>query len=445
MAFTPPWQAPDEPRHFQYVRLMLDLGRIPLAEDVRAAVQLQGEVYRSLQSQRYWQIRDRQPNPAGDENEVYAVEQAIRGRGLVAAVGQPPLYYGLAALLLWPFRSASILSQLYILRSLSVLLSVGAVWATFLAAGWLSPADPAGRWPPALFVALLPMHGFMSAVANNDALADFASATTFAALAWVCFRGWSTGRGLLLGVPLMVALCTKRTTAFLVPLLLVSLVLMAWPRLVTRRSGFVVGRRAISRVVLLAVLGAVLAAIGFSVLMLKPPVVAHWLGQISAAEGRPLSAMSAAYSAPPLERYGLFTLLGFASFWANFGWMNVPLDVGWYALLAAMTLIAGLGWLRFGARIRAGDRPLSTFWAICSLAVTLVVLQTGASMVLRNQPPQGRYLFPGIAPIGICFVTGLLEWIPPQHRSLARAVFVAWWGIFNLIGVLGYALPAFYG
>ena len=68
-----------------------------------------------------------------------------------------------------------------------------------------------------------------------------------------------------------------------------------------------------------------------------------------------------------------------------------------------------------------------------------------SSMLSRQRPPQGRYLFPALVPISLCFTWGVFEWVPRRYHRLSVGLGLGWWVALDLIGVFGYALPYFYG
>lgn len=410
-ALTPPWQAPDEPRHYLYARLIHDLGRVPTASDARAASDVQLELVHALQATEYWQIRGRQPAPVGDEPSV--VQRAIREGGLRPALNHPPLPYAIGALLLRPLSGQPVLGQMYALRALSVLLSVVAAAVAYRLCAMLLPDDPAAWWAAGLFVALLPMQAFVAGSVNNDPPAQLLASFALLALARLVEAGWSWRRGVSFALATGLALACKDTALFLLPLGLTALPLMP-----TRRPGALVGG-GLRRLAVGALAVAVLVGV----------VLVSWRGITAWAW---------------TGRFGQHLLLTFASFWANFGWMNVPLDVGWYVVLASLTLVASAGWLAAGARLRAGASERARLWALYTLAVVWIVLQAVAVTVARQEPAQGRYLFPALAPIAVCWVAGMLRWVPKRFHRAAALGLVAWWVAFDLIALLGYALPRLY-
>jgi hypothetical protein len=221
----PPWQAPDEPRLFEYVALTATLGRIPTAND--RDLELEQAITGSLERHNFWQWVGRSaPSGLQNLNEVGAYVPMPRQVG-----GDPPLYFALAALALRPALGWPIEQQLYLLRLLNVLLLPGVVWFA-----WNMFRDPhrgqAQRPAPTplivvapalcIFIALHPMFIAASAQVGNDGLANLVGA----ALCWailgqvgqpLTFRGM-----LLIGGLLLVGLFTKRTLAPFV------LVVMIW-------------------------------------------------------------------------------------------------------------------------------------------------------------------------------------------------------------------------
>ena len=436
----PPWQAPDEPQHYQMVRLIMELKRLPSDDDARLAGDLRHSVLQSLRDNHFWELRHRRSPP--DVREATASE-LLSEEKLGAAVGHPPLYYALASLVLSPLRSSSILTHLYILRALSVLMSLVTVWAVYTVAVWLSPQDRTRAWAAGFFVAFLPMHSFMAGALNNDALAQMLSTVVVVLLAWTCFRGLPLARVGGLIIVLSLSLLTKRTTLFLVPLMLVVLSAAGAQLVAPLRSDIkrCVGPKMKSGLILPVTILVVVLAL----MLLYDGSARHWwdipvqLSQMFESEH---------YTSGALARYPGFVLLGFASFWANFSWLTVPLDVGWYVVLAVLSLASFLGGLRGAWRVwhdRPGDASRRCVWRILGLAILLVLAQSLVSMLSRQIPPQGRYLFPALVPIALCFTWGVFEWVPQRNRRMLLGLWMAWWIAFDLIGVVGYVLPYFYG
>ena len=100
------------------------------------------------------------------------------------------------------------------------------------------------------------------------------------------------------------------------------------------------------------------------------------------------------------QRYPLYATLLFPGFWGNFGWLQAPLPVWVYGLLA-VTCLAGL----VGALMVLRDRSdlLRGVTASWLAAAALMLALALVPMIGRDWQPQGRYLFGALVPI-----TGLL-------------------------------------
>ncbi|MEZ4518983.1 MAG: glycosyltransferase family 39 protein [Chloroflexota bacterium] len=140
--YTPDWQAPDEPAHYNYVRQLAG-GALPLMEP-------------------------------GDYDQAYI--EAIVGSRFDPALSvdrltyedwQPPLYYALQT----PVYQLSGGSPLA-LRLFSVLLGAGVVVLTYFIGRALFPDREWLGLGAAVFVAFLPQHLAVLSSVNNDSLAE---------------------------------------------------------------------------------------------------------------------------------------------------------------------------------------------------------------------------------------------------------------------------------
>lgn len=161
-----------------------------------------------------------------------------------------------------------------------------------------------------------------------------------------------------------------------------------------------------------------------------------------------------------LRRFGLYAALLFPGFWGNFGWLQRPLPLAIYVLLALVCLaaIAGLiqRWRRspasrltsshpgqpdhlvvgpsspegseatvIGPGVRAG--VIQASWL---LATAFILVQTLLPMLGRTWQPQGRYLFPALFPLAGLLLIGLGYWWC-RAKMTPRAALVA------IIAVIG--------
>ena len=155
----PPWQHYDEPNHFEIVWWVAAHGRFPVQGDSDPAFNTR--VVESMV-----------------ENDFYAhmgflpdLSQPVQRMPGISQVDEPPLYYYLAAIPVMLLSSASVETQLYGARVVSLLLFLLTVLAGWGIACELFPAGHFLRWLLPLSVALLPALVDIMTAVNNDAAA----------------------------------------------------------------------------------------------------------------------------------------------------------------------------------------------------------------------------------------------------------------------------------
>ena len=142
-----------------------------------------------------------------------------------------------------------------------------------------------------------------------------------------------------------------------------------------------------------------------------------------------------------LRRYGLYSLLTFAGFWGNFGWLQRHLPVWVYAVLAAICLLAAAGLLRFLRRTSAEPSSISRgIIGVWLLAVALAAGQVFLPMLGRSWQPQGRYFFPALLPIAGLLLVGLDAWLNFTVRPHRWILFLGGLAAFDIICLLRAAL-----
>ncbi len=158
------------------------------------------------------------------------------------------------------------------------------------------------------------------------------------------------------------------------------------------------------------------------------------------------------YDLASLERYLLYVLLTFAGFWANFGWLTLPLHPFWYALLALLTVTSAAGLVSWSVGMLkqrrqnhdwppdSRDRTLLLFVA----GLVLILIQTFLPTIGSPWQPQGRYLFPALVIIATLFTFGVRRLMrTADWRPLAGA-YVACFALFDALCLLCYIVPHYY-
>ena len=411
----PPWQAPDEPGHFEHSYLLSRQWHV--LGPVRPDPAFELNLIASLYANRYW---DYVPHAQPDQMPLRLADlNTFAGRS--RTLDRPSLSYVPYALALLPVEHQDIDLQLRLLRLLSACSLPLLVWLAWRAASLLFPEDAGPAIVAAALVALIPQHAYIQASVNDGNLADIASGAFFLVLTSSAVSGLHWRSGLALAALCLAALLCKNTTMFLVPTVAVAALLL-------------VARRGFSRRDALLASGALLAvaAIGSRF----APRLAQW--RSVSLTWRTLIAPGS-YDGQRLAHYWGGIVATFESFWGRFGWMNVRMDGGVYlgiAIICGGVALTGVVRMAWGTL----PRPRS---AVSLLLNGLAILFSSAfilgTFVIYYDPAglfsQGRYLFPVMLPIA---VTTAYASSASLHSRLGRGIVVA--VLLALLVLASYAL-----
>ncbi len=387
---TPPWQVPDEPAHYNVIRILAEERRLPVLEmgDFPAGY------LETLKAQRF-----------PPEMPIDPIRYESH---------QPPLYY-LLAVPLFVLTGGALVP----LRLFSLVLGAGVILLAYAAVRGLFPHRPLLAWGTAAFVAFLPQHVAMMAGVNNDSLAEL----ILAAVVWqlILFVQAESGhqmerRAILLGGLIGLGLVTKTTDYLALPLAALALGLR-W-----RRGGAGCGRLALlifGPALLIGLPWWVRNAVTYGGLDLLGLGRHNWV-----VVGQPrTSEWLAAYGAAEVARR--FAQTTFQSFWGQFGWMGVVLDQRIYAGLGLLSGLIALGWgLRLADR-RVTFTPGQRDGLILLAGLVLFTLASYLWYNLTFVQHQGRYLFPALIPIGLGVTVGLRRVFQPDGARLAAVLLLA--------------------
>ncbi len=410
--YTPAWQAPDEPAHYNYVQYLAEQHRFPILKpgDYPAAY------LEEIKAARF-----------PPEMSITPIRYEFH---------QPPLYYLLAV----PVSRLSG-GALLPLRLLSV--AMGAL--LLLVVHWivqaLVPSRPSLATGATAFVAFLPMHLAMTAAANNDTLAELLLAT----ILLLCIRylrleaspsrpGEATRLLILLGVTTGLALVTKSSIYVTLPLVLLAI---AVKRLWIEEDSLAGAVRACLVYLVPAItLGlpwwlrnlALYGDADFLGLVRHEQVVA---GQLRTAE------FVAEHGLGLLTRDFLMT--SFRSFWGQFGWMGVLLDVRIYQALVILSVLALAGFLFWTVRTWRRRAAFPKWqWAACGLLVASGLFTLASYLWYNTQfvQHQGRYLFPALVPISLVAALGWREALRRDQALPLACLLLAALALLKLSGLL---------
>ncbi|MDQ4040583.1 MAG: DUF2142 domain-containing protein [Actinomycetota bacterium] len=409
---TPPFQAPDEIDHINYVQFVAEWRDIPggpprqpqtYSDELAVAV---GVMPWTVEGKPRWDPR------AGRRARDRVVEDDLgrrpSGSGGVANTN-PPLYYVLDAV---PYELASgtnFYDRVYAMRLLSALLAALTVAFIFL---FVREVLPRPRWAApvgALAVAFQPMFGFMSGGVNNDNALYACSAVLIYLVARILRRGLTPALGLALGLTAVAGLLAKMSFAGLLPGAAAAVLVALWRAAPQQR------RRAL---VATAAAGLTLA-IGFGAWIVVSDVVFGRSAEVNTA-GYTSEAVVSRTSVrghlsyvwqaflprlPGMQEFpalkGNFPLWDsyFQGFVGRFGWwlFGFPMWVNWLALyfyLGVLSL-AGVTLFRFRAALRRRWPELVCFLLMAAGFAVLVEVAAYRFQALNNTPfEQTRYLLP---------------------------------------------------
>lgn len=240
IAIVPPWQHYDEPNHFEYAWLLANRSGLPNAGDYDQG--MRRAVAQSMIDYGFFEGLGFLPELDNTEQPIWI--------GGYSQLNDLPLYYLIASLPLRMFPDANVTSQLYALRSVSLLFFLVTVFASWRIASLLTPQRHSVRILLPFTLALLP--GFvdiMTAVNNDSAAIAIFSLFLWAQLALI-IKGFSIGRLIYAAIPAILAYWTKNTIYIAIPFFVISLL-------------FSLSRKRFWR---LSVWGVILAGIGVSLL-----------------------------------------------------------------------------------------------------------------------------------------------------------------------------------
>jgi hypothetical protein len=378
-AGTPAWQAPDEPAHYNYIRSLATGEGFPVME-------------------------------VGDYDQAYisrltseAFPSGLSVASLEYEDHQPPLYYLLATPVYWLFGGAVLGLRLF-----SLLLGVAGIGMLFLLLREFRPAEPAIAWLGGGLVAFVPQFVAIMASINNDALV-LPLLWLWLWLALRYLRGAVPARaiGLVAGALLL----TKTTGYGVLPLAVLLVVLRV------RRAGMS-PKWGVGQLAAILVPAGLLGGLWW----LRDVSVYGWPDLLGLARhdlvvvGQPRTAdWIAAQGLWPFLRDATWTL--FRSFWGQFGWMGVVLDVRIYQGLAIFTALTiyGAAWHALDAMGRKRDAQASDGWILLGAAALITVaMVVGYNLTFVQH--QGRYLYPALPLVALLSVLG---WQRLVGRQLA--------------------------
>ncbi len=411
---TPVFEAPDEIQHFFYAAHLADGNGLPRQDPAHPALWAQ----EGSQPPLYYALAALLIAPvdtADAEALVWENPHAALGDPLRLSNKNHIVHTDREA---WPYRNTAL--AVHWVRWFSVLLGAATVLFVYLLGRALVPGAPRLALAAAALTAFTPQFVFISSSVSNDSLIILLSTVT----AWWVIR--------LARSPSSVVRRSLAHTAELRPRLTGSSAQNQAGLIDYALLGLVLGAAALTKlsgIALWALAGGVLGVIGLrrgtlrrtlgglTVTFVLALAVAGWwylrnwrlYGDLTG-----LSAMLAivgGWSHPLSWRDLLGQFQGLRiSYWALFGWFNIPLPDWVYRVLDGMTLLALLGlplvWRRGEREVAPDDRA----WLLVPLAWIGVLLASLVRWTLLTPGMQGRLLYPAAWAINLLLVLGWSRW-----------------------------------
>ncbi len=397
---TPAFEAHDELWHFGYVQRLRETGNLPVQvfDGKDTAYQQHGS-----QPPLYYGLAALLTSPINiDEADSYRRLNPHVREKQPTAYGNKNLILRDADLAPWAGAALALL----LLRGLGLALGAGTVYCVYKIGELIAPQRPTVAFVAAALTGLNPMFIFVSASVNNDALAMLLNGCLVLLMLRGLRDGFQPRRSLAIALLFALTSLTKLTGLVLLPVLL-GVALFSYRKTKDRRG------------LLLFV-----AALAFCWLL----IAGWWFARNIQLYSEPFGIITMANIAGPRgPTFSLATLFeDFQQFrmayWGLFGAQNIPLGNIIYLLLDLMLFFSVLGGIFLILQLLA----ISDFaYARYELAHLLTLLSALVLLWLAvlyfstlTRAPDGRMLFPLIAVISpllaVCFVE------------------IVWWVVFSL-------------
>ena len=439
---TPPFEAPDEPAHFAYVKQLAEAGRLPTGSNGGLSAEEESVVealdVREIREQPQNQPISSQSEQDQLQSKLELAERSGEEGGTEAGVAasQPPLFYALQAI---PYTLAggTILDRLELMRLLSALMGGLTALFAFLFVREALPGVPWAWTVGGLGVALAPLLGFMSGSVNPDALLFAVCAALFYCLARAFRHGLTRTLALVLGAVTALGFLTKLNFIGVAPGVLLGFVLLAVRA--ARTSG-----RAAYRWLAIALAIAVSPVVLYLAIHVASdqPALGIVSGSIANTHGSLLGELDYVWQlflprlpGTPNDFPGILTTkqIWFDGYVGLYGWLDTTfpgwvydlalIPAGLIAALCLRSLIAG----RSALRARAGE--LIVYLAIGIGLMALIGVSSYEQFpTLSAEFGQARYLLPLLPLLGAVLVLaarGAGRRLGPAVGALIVVLFLA--------------------
>ncbi len=420
---TPPWQAPDETGHFEYIWTMAQLGRLPTPQD--ASPEFERELVRSLYQYRHEEYNPRQPLPEVVPEQIGVLPGHV-ARARTMLWGRFSASYLLPTLCVAFFRDTDIITQLYVARLSSIILNVVILLVAFYTFREIHPKKWQYNILAVALIALMPYHTFINSTVGDGTLAELVACLVI--YCWVRlftrgFGAWEVG-GIVLGI--VFGEWLKATLLFLIPasaiLAVYWLISRSYHRHVSRRTMIVIG----------AVTSVAILTVFLTNNPISQKIPAFWGQIVEIYNTKVLNLGKLNISLPLTHTYN--------SFWANFGDTAFSVSDRWHYLFRLLSAAAIVGWIFGRGKEYRPEIALSMWTFVLTAAIGLFIW----GVILYYNSAQGRYLLPVIVPFTFLFLHGLVQLVPSHLRVPFATCIVLIVACFDFWCLSQYVIPYFF-
>ena len=227
LSIFPPFLAPDEPAHFEVIRLIGQEKKWPTLEVYRTTP-MHPQMDLVFRQYRIWTLvglYSPQENLHLINNLFIQYYPPQVAGSEIQAGSYLMLYHVGVAPIAAMLASFDLVFQLYLLRFVSVLLAATTVVVAWFTIRFVFPKQKIFALAVTSFIVFWPMHSHVTASINSDTLAELISSLFFLVLVLTYHKGITIFRGLLLISLLGLATFTKPTVFFLYPTLTAVLII----------------------------------------------------------------------------------------------------------------------------------------------------------------------------------------------------------------------------
>lgn len=418
IAIIPPWQNPDEPQHIMTTRLVVAHGsNFDLERDLDR--ESERTIIASMARHGWWRhygMATPDPLPETfEEGPATVVGQYFGPLG-----GGSRMYYSAIATVLTIVTIDDVIAQLYLMRVISVL--AGALTLLCVWSGTRRVAGDEGAVVVTTILALHPQFVLVSTSASPDAFVNLAGALVWRQIAVLATSEVALGDLAWLWMGAIAAFMLRRLGAPLVALAFVVTVVVGWRALHGSRRWHGA-----------AVAAALTAAIAVTALLAAVSDFNRALEFVRFDPARSLTtSVSRAAQLP-----AFFDMM-YRTFWLAAGWLRYQGPWWWHVATVGLCAIAALG--VFGSVRRFRPSVVLAAVAVAIQVIPVVAYHFG----ILESGPQGRYLFPVLAPLLFLLWVGwrdvMTRFVPVPAAAVSLVTVVT---LLNISAWGAVVLPAF--